>query len=313
MKQNKNRKTISYLFSLIVIGLLIVAGPAQGFSFSLNSDRTSATRGEMITFTTEIDIPSGERLPIEELNLKLSGPQEISCKFDTAGNKISGCDGISIERTQNSFYGYGYNYGYFGYGYNFGYGYGYETGKLKYIIKFDTTNYLAGDYSSELSLKINNKTFTEQGENISIIPRSTNSGGGSCRTNWQCTEWSACVNGIQTRTCTKERNQCFAGIIPEQVRFCTETFQLTENLQNTIQENINDEQNEEEIKTEESLSVSRITGAVVGVAEKIVNSTSALIILVIVVFAVAFSSIFIKIKRIRAHRQKIFSENFYKN
>jgi hypothetical protein len=36
------------------------------------------------------------------------------------------------------------------------------------------------------------------------------SGGGICLTNWNCTSWSSCTNGIQTRNCTKEKNYCYA-------------------------------------------------------------------------------------------------------
>lgn len=33
-------------------------------------------------------------------------------------------------------------------------------------------------------------------------------GGGGCTYNWSCTEWSECINGIQTRTCTN-LGSCF--------------------------------------------------------------------------------------------------------
>ncbi|MBU0958341.1 MAG: hypothetical protein KKB31_00190 [Nanoarchaeota archaeon] len=36
--------------------------------------------------------------------------------------------------------------------------------------------------------------------------------GGSCLTNWSCSSWSSCMNGIQTRICTKERINCYADL-----------------------------------------------------------------------------------------------------
>ena len=46
-------------------------------------------------------------------------------------------------------------------------------------------------------------------------------GGGGCTTTWNCTGWSACINGNQTRTCTKDKAYCNAGTKPSEIQACT--------------------------------------------------------------------------------------------
>jgi hypothetical protein len=41
-----------------------------------------------------------------------------------------------------------------------------------------------------------------------ITLTTTSSGGGYCTTEWTCSEWSACENGAQTRTCNYPINFC---------------------------------------------------------------------------------------------------------
>ncbi len=42
------------------------------------------------------------------------------------------------------------------------------------------------------------------------VEEETGSSGGGCRTTWECTEWGNCINGNQTRTCSKVRSYCYA-------------------------------------------------------------------------------------------------------
>lgn len=35
---------------------------------------------------------------------------------------------------------------------------------------------------------------------------------GGCLTNWACIPWSSCINGIQTRNCTKIKDHCYADL-----------------------------------------------------------------------------------------------------
>ena len=45
-------------------------------------------------------------------------------------------------------------------------------------------------------------------------------GGGGCTTTWNCTEWSECINGNQTRICTKIKDYCNAGAKPSETQSC---------------------------------------------------------------------------------------------
>jgi hypothetical protein len=97
-------------------------------------------------------------------------------------------------------------------------------------------------------------------------PSNPSSGGGgsghsSCYTNWTCSEWSSCIEGQQTRTCSKINNLCIAEENePSEVRECSDKNQ------STIESQAVNESENQKIK-EESSSGSGfpgITGAAIG-------------------------------------------------
>jgi hypothetical protein len=63
------------------------------------------------------------------------------------------------------------------------------------------------------------------------------SGGGGCLTTWNCDEWNNCINGQQTRDCTKEIEYCYAEEI-ETTRNCKEVpeqlFDIEMDLEETL-------------------------------------------------------------------------------
>ncbi|MBU0466392.1 MAG: hypothetical protein KJ718_01840 [Nanoarchaeota archaeon] len=306
-------KTTAFLLSAFIIAMLILAGPAQGFSLNLTLDNQNPAQGNIITFTAEITIPAGEQLPIDFLNLELTGPETQTCKFTPQGQIIEGCKDITITPSQDANFGYGYGYNYFGfgygYGYNFGYGYGYESGKLKYKITLNTANYQIGDYTTELKVKIQNNEFSEQGPGFTI--HQVSSGGGGCRTAWQCTEWSKCTDGIQTRTCEKVKINCYADPAPEQTMTCTtesETLAGQNNQNQNEPIDLNLEQDDEQTKEQ---FVSRITGAVTGVVSDALNSKKGIIVLIMMVSIVAALSIVVWIKRIKYQKSNLSPSSFY--
>jgi len=205
------RKLFALSLTSLVIGILIVSGPVQSFSLGLDIDKVKVTQGKTITFTAEINIGSGETIPLEELTLLLEGPEKISCQFTPNGEIISGCEGITITKIGSSQNGYGYYYGY---------GYGYTDGKLAYSIKLNTLNYKTGVYQTKLEVKINDETFTQQGEPITIKYSSSNSGGSFCALEWVCDPWSPCVDGQQFRTCYRNLNYCEPQDKPAETRTC---------------------------------------------------------------------------------------------
>jgi len=51
-------------------------------------------------------------------------------------------------------------------------------------------------------------------------------GGSGCLTSWDCSGWSECANGEQSRTCSKEESGCNAGAKPVETRSCVEAEPL---------------------------------------------------------------------------------------
>jgi len=164
-------KGTSLFITTFIIFLLILSGPASAFILSLNIiPDNPVTKGESISFTGEIEINSDENLPIDSLLLKLDGNEAVNCLFYPNGTIISGCKGISIDFLGSASFGYGYGYGYsYGYGYNFGYGYGYTNGKLIYNFTLNTSDYIPGNYSTELTAYIDGESFSTDGNKIIIL------------------------------------------------------------------------------------------------------------------------------------------------
>ncbi len=96
--------------------------------------------------------------------------------------------------------------------------------------------------------------------------------GDVCETPWSCTDWSPCVNGERVRTCEKfDGNRfCYADLTtkPAEVESCVPQF-------NTLSQDISPEEN--------AGVISRITGAVVGAANKVGYLGAALFIVLLIV------------------------------
>ena len=90
-------RLLAVVTTLLVLFLLIIAGPANAFSLNIFVSNTTPNIGDTVSFTTTLDIESGERLPVEFLTLNLFGPVNISCEFNPDGSVISGCDNIQIQ------------------------------------------------------------------------------------------------------------------------------------------------------------------------------------------------------------------------
>jgi hypothetical protein len=311
-------KNASWLATAAIILLLVLAGPAKAFTLSLNIDNPNPTRGELITFTASIDIQKGEHLPIEFLTLTLSGAETQVCKFSPSGQILETCKGIvKIEKTQEQGLGYGYGYGYgysYGYGYNFGYGYGYgysgagQSGKLTYKITLNTADYTLGVYQTELAAKMKShpNLFTQAGPQLTInqekdLYGSRGDDDEQCETSWTCTEWSACVNGHQYRSCTLVDSDC--SIYPETPLLARSCSIQQINLQREDPS----ETPEDEIPTlseDDSSGISRITGAVIGPF----GATLADLFLVIAGFLIVIGglSVILIIRKIHLKNQPAF-------
>ena len=106
------------------------------------------------------------------------------------------------------------------YSYRYGYGYGGDK-EIKYVIEVDTSELgKEGTYNTSIEIKSKTgETTTVDGSDIKLTRRHS-SGGGSCWTTWECSNWSSCINGEQFRVCNKKVLNCPAEPEPELLRTC---------------------------------------------------------------------------------------------
>ena len=135
-KKHKNN-IVGAFFTILVIGLLILSGPAQAINVDLETLDINYLEDDTVPFTIIVQINDDEFLPLLYTDLILDyGADDgdpLTCKLNN-DNTIDNCDFLTvtsaIKDLQGSYgYGYGYGYGYsngnYGYGYDSGYGYGY--------------------------------------------------------------------------------------------------------------------------------------------------------------------------------------------
>jgi len=88
-----------------------------------------------------------------------------------------------------------------------------------------TSSALQDKTNNYFEVTLNNLSGFSIREVVSSSGSSSGGGGsgGTCISNWNCTNWSACTNGKQTRNCTKERTYCYIDINtkPQEIRTCT--------------------------------------------------------------------------------------------
>ena len=161
-----NPKVSGGIFTAIVLGLLIFAGPAQAITISLTGfGISSVAQGGKITTNASLDVNS--QLNSDEVDLNINGPASRTCIFKLNGTVISGsisdCSGININLDSGNISGIGSG---------FGYGYGLTTNSvLNYSITIDTTGFSSGSYSIWLS----SNGFNSSIENLSITTPSSSS------------------------------------------------------------------------------------------------------------------------------------------
>ena len=150
-----------------VVGPLLLMGRAS--AISLGTECPPAIRqGEDVACELTLRIQGGERIPIQSLEIELSGPTQLRARFDPTGGIIIGdsqIQSIELLSTRNPGLGYGYGYGYgslsgfdevngyrfdFGFGYGFGYGYGnrFVSQEYKYSVVLNMAGTDVGDYSA---------------------------------------------------------------------------------------------------------------------------------------------------------------------
>lgn len=156
----KKRAMCGSIATVLVLCCIMIPYQVSAVIVDIEGLQSTYQKGDTIVFYVNVEIESGERIPINFISLVLQkGPQGYILNFTATGVKLSGPWWANVEfmSTYGSGYGYGYyyyqydygeRYGYdhqYGYGYDFGYGYGYR-GDLRYKITLDSNGMDAGIY-----------------------------------------------------------------------------------------------------------------------------------------------------------------------
>lgn len=158
--KNAKKHIIISAFTIAVITVLILAGPAAAINVGINNLLGAYKQGDKIDFSVTVDInkdKTGELLPIEYTDVTITNPDGTTDTCKIINNKVEGCGFLSISsitKSNDLGYGYGYGYGYDGnagknLGYGYGYGYGSSSGNVIYNLVLDTTEKAKGEYSAK--------------------------------------------------------------------------------------------------------------------------------------------------------------------
>ena len=180
------RATISILLTAAIIITLVLLvflspEPAQAVSVTTTPSANSVARGSLLTFTVTINILTTERIPVQNVRLRIfsdsGGATELTSSPYSSPISMS-----FVASTPPSGYGYGTLYGYddnVGYGYSFGTGYGYGyTGGLTMVYTCTvttTSDWAIGTYYVRGDANCGTHTYSSS---ISAFAVTTAGGGG---------------------------------------------------------------------------------------------------------------------------------------
>ncbi len=140
-------KAIGALITLALVTLLILAGPANALTVSLNNPGTTPfPKGDSISIPGTIDINSNEIVtPSTNLIVTIHGPgsgtNDRVCNFVLHETDLDECDGVTIDLTNNAQNGYGYSYGY-----------GFTNGQISYVLFINTNKFDSGSYTIQTNV-----------------------------------------------------------------------------------------------------------------------------------------------------------------
>jgi len=144
-------KIVGGVITAVILGVLILSGPANAFVLSISVINPSVYSGEQISFVISAETENNET-GIDYLNLGLIGDTVYSCRFDVNGTIISGCLGMSITKLNEDYESYGY-------------------GVLKSIgfrVDLNTSGYDSGKYKSIVSVVQGSSSSERKGTIINI-------------------------------------------------------------------------------------------------------------------------------------------------
>ena len=186
MTNKTSSKLVSVLLTVFVIGMLLMAGPANAVSVTQSAPSdASPTQGDTTTFDVEVKVSASENLPVDTIELVIDGN---TCLYDVNGAFVSGpniCSGFTVQQTSavsefsSNRNGNGYGFG-AGYGYGYGYGYGAGTNSLtalKYKVTWNTNGYAAKSYTIKTNVNVvgtSSYTFSSSEMVISVEAEPSN-------------------------------------------------------------------------------------------------------------------------------------------
>ncbi|MEK6891453.1 MAG: hypothetical protein AABX03_04940 [Nanoarchaeota archaeon] len=162
-----NSRVIAGVVSVLVITILILAGPATAFSLGIIVKEKFVKLGDQAKIFVSSQLEENEMLEVSKFELVVENDEKsFTCSFLPNGTFISGCDGFTITEASminesTTILGYGY-----------GYGYGYQTikgGKLGYNISIDTRKIGAGIYNTKIVMFLKEDISEKDGGELFII------------------------------------------------------------------------------------------------------------------------------------------------
>lgn len=170
MNRLGKERVLGSIFALIVILLLVIAGPAQALEFSI-TDIPTTNKGDTLEYDIIVNVLDTEQLPLEDTTLiirsRAGNFDEFRCRIFEDGSfsctrqrgsesaPINPDHTIDIERTnQNGTFGYGY----------------FSGGNLIFHVTWDTpVNLRPGEYGTRLIIRNGEQTFSSDEELFNII------------------------------------------------------------------------------------------------------------------------------------------------
>ena len=147
-------KAIALFLTAVILVIIIFAGPVQSFITGFTISNLFPSLGEKISLVVSAEVESDEILDIKNFTLKLSGPSEYSCIFDTNGTLLSSCPGISISVISVP---------------NYTFGYGFLPGILKYNVTLNTSVLQRGTYDTMLTVTLPSEEIETPQQQITIL------------------------------------------------------------------------------------------------------------------------------------------------
>ncbi len=291
-KKEMKRKAYASVITTAIITVIILLGPAHAINLGLeNFSNISPLVGQIVSTIASINIESNEFFNIKNITLSITGAENRSCVFNASGAQISGCNGISIFPIfipQNS---YGYSYGY-------GYGYGFGTGNLSYNISIYTENFSIGAYNFTLEMNSNIGIYSSPSRELNIAApqpqqssQSQQSGGGGSSFINVSNKSLNLFNFSQNSLFDSSFNQLFNPLESSDIDNGNEGNESFDEKNKEIQDNG---------------IFSRITGAVIGLAEE-----SSIFVIIIIILIIGAAFIIVKIRIKNRSLNPLTRERFY--